>query len=78
LENPDFLLLDEPTNYLDLESITWLENFLSRFSGGILMVSHDRDFLNRNITGVIEIFNAKIKSFGQGITISTKPPGLRK
>jgi ATP-binding cassette subfamily F protein 3 len=63
LENPDFLLLDEPTNYLDLESITWLENFLSRFSGGILMVSHDRDFLNRNITGVIEIFNAKIKSF---------------
>jgi ATP-binding cassette subfamily F protein 3 len=63
LENPDFLLLDEPTNYLDLESIQWLENFLARFKGGILMVSHDRDFLNRNITGVIEIFNAQLKSF---------------
>ncbi len=55
LTRPDILLLDEPTNHLDLNSITWLETFLSNYFGAVLIVSHDRYFLNRVVTKVIEI-----------------------
>ncbi len=47
LSAPDFLLLDEPTNHLDMDSLIWLERFLARFDGGMMIVSHDRDFLDR-------------------------------
>ncbi|MEJ2268705.1 MAG: ATP-binding cassette domain-containing protein, partial [Desulfobulbaceae bacterium] len=53
--NPDILLLDEPTNQLDLESIKWLENFLSRFQNTVIIVSHDRYFLNQVCTHVADI-----------------------
>jgi ATPase subunit of ABC transporter with duplicated ATPase domains len=53
--NPDVLLLDEPTNHLDLESITWLENFLYRFSNTVIVVSHDRHFLNKVCTHIADI-----------------------
>lgn len=55
LQNPDILLLDEPTNHLDLESLEWLEDFLVQYKGTILIVSHDRYFLDRVTTRTIEI-----------------------
>ena len=58
--NPDILLLDEPTNQLDLETITWLEDFLSRFQNTVIIVSHDRHFLNQVCTHVADIDYGKI------------------
>jgi ATPase subunit of ABC transporter with duplicated ATPase domains len=58
--NPDILLLDEPTNHLDLKSIQWLEDFLSRFSNTVIVVSHDRHFLNQVCTHVADIDFSKI------------------
>ena len=55
LKKPDILLLDEPTNHLDLNSIAWLETYLLNYQGAVLIVSHDRYFLNRVVTKVIEI-----------------------
>lgn len=60
LTEPDFLLLDEPTNHLDMDSLIWLEKFLQKFRGGTLIVSHDRDFLNRTTAHTIEIRNGII------------------
>lgn len=59
---PDLLLLDEPTNHLDAESIEWLEKFLVSFSGAVLFVTHDRYFLDRIATRIIEIDDARIYS----------------
>ena len=56
---PDILLLDEPTNHLDIESIRWLENYLMNYKGAVLIVSHDRYFLDRIVTKIIEIFQHK-------------------
>ena len=56
---PNILLLDEPTNHLDIESIRWLETFLMNYKGAVLIVSHDRYFLDRVVTKVIEIFQHK-------------------
>lgn len=58
--NPDTLLLDEPTNHLDVESITWLENFLANFENTVIVVSHDRHFLNQVCTHIADIDFAKI------------------
>ena len=55
LSRPDVLLLDEPTNHLDLASVTWLEQFLAEYAGAIVLVSHDRDFINRIATAVVEL-----------------------
>ncbi len=63
LESPDILLLDEPTNYLDLEAREWLRDFLARFPGGILLVSHDRSFLDASCTQVGELFLAGLKLY---------------
>jgi ATPase subunit of ABC transporter with duplicated ATPase domains len=61
--NPDVLLLDEPTNHLDLESITWLENFLYRFNNTVIVVSHDRHFLNKVCTHIADIDFQKISLY---------------
>ncbi len=63
LSGPDALLLDEPTNHLDLESIKWLERFLRSYEGAILLVSHDRDFMNALATKVTEIREAKLVTY---------------
>ena len=63
LSSPDIILLDEPTNYLDLEARTWLEGFLSDFKGGVLVVSHDRYFLDVTATEVIELFGGRLKRY---------------
>ncbi len=61
--NPNILLLDEPTNHLDLESIAWLENFLGKFEGTVIVVSHDRHFLNQVCTHIADIDFGKIQLF---------------
>ena len=63
LTKPDVLLLDEPTNHLDMSSITWLETYLTNYSGAVLIVSHDRYFLDRVVTKVIEIENGNLVMF---------------
>jgi ATP-binding cassette subfamily F protein 3 len=63
MESPDILLLDEPTNYLDLEARTWLEEFLRDFPGGVLLVSHDRYFLDVTMASVAEIYMARVSVF---------------
>lgn len=63
LEDPDIMLLDEPTNYLDLEARTWLEVFLRDYRGGVLLVSHDRYFLDVTIKEVYELFNGKLSRY---------------
>src|SRR5205807_440604 len=55
LRSPDLLLLDEPTNHLDFASLEWLETYLERYQGGIIIVSHDRQFLNRTVTQIFEL-----------------------
>ncbi len=61
--NPDVLLLDEPTNHLDLKSIKWLDDFLSRFQNTVIVVSHDRHFLNQVCTHIADIDYSKIQVF---------------
>lgn len=60
---PNILLLDEPTNHLNLESITWLENFLAKFDGTVIVVSHDRHFLNQVCTHIADIDFGKIQMY---------------
>lgn len=55
LQNPDVLILDEPTNHLDINCLEWLENYLQDYRGAMLLVSHDREFLNRTVTAILEI-----------------------
>lgn len=59
LEKPDIILLDEPTNHLDLNSIRWLEGYLSGYEGAVIIVSHDRYFLDKIVTKIVEIENTK-------------------
>ena len=61
--NPDVILLDEPTNHLDIDAIRWLEEFLSEYFGTVLVVSHDRHFLNNVCTHIVDIDYTKIKMY---------------
>ncbi len=63
LMNPDALLLDEPTNHLDIESIIWLERFLRDFEGALVITSHDREFLNRLATKIVEIDGGELTTY---------------
>ena len=64
VQNPDVLLMDEPTNHLDLESIIWLEDWVRRYEGTLILTSHDREFMNRVVTKIIEVNYATITTFG--------------
>ncbi|NVJ99252.1 MAG: ABC-F family ATP-binding cassette domain-containing protein [Alphaproteobacteria bacterium] len=63
---PDLLLLDEPTNYLDLEGVMWLENFLRNYPYTVIIVSHDRDLLNKAVTHIVHLENAKLNIYTGG------------
>ncbi|MBX5162074.1 MULTISPECIES: ABC-F family ATP-binding cassette domain-containing protein [unclassified Rhizobium] len=63
LMRPDVMLLDEPSNHLDLESLIWLEEFLKGYEGALLMTSHDREFMNRIITKIIEIDGGTLTTY---------------
>lgn len=63
VRSPDFLFLDEPTNHLDMEMLEWLEGYLSSYRGGILIVSHDRYFMDRIVTGVVELDHHKASTY---------------
>eukprot|EP01036_Dinobryon_divergens_P054805 gene54805-73229_t len=63
LMRPDAMLLDEPSNHLDLESLIWLEDFLQRYDGALLMTSHDREFMNRIVNKIIEIDAGSLTSY---------------
>lgn len=68
LSRPDIILLDEPTNHLDMNSITWLETFLMNYQGAVMIVSHDRYFLNRVVTKIIEIDQGTVTTFSGNYT----------
>lgn len=68
LSKPTILLLDEPTNHLDIEAVEWLESFLKDYSGTVLMISHDRYFLDQVVTRILEIENRNIASFNGNFT----------
>ena len=55
LRQPNYLFLDEPTNHLDLNAIIWMENFLSKWKGGLIMISHDRNFLDKSVNNILEL-----------------------
>lgn len=76
--NPDVLLMDEPTNHLDLESIVWLEGWLRSFKGALLMTSHDRDFMNRLVTKIVEVANQTITTFGGNYDFYEKDKEIRR
>ena len=61
--NPDLLLLDEPTNYLDFEGTVWLENYLSKFKNTVLVISHDRNLLNKSVNGILHLSNKKLQFY---------------
>src|SRR5690349_23208392 len=63
LMRPDAMLLDEPSNHLDLESLIWLEGFLKGYEGALLMTSHDREFMNRVCTRILEIDGGELSSY---------------
>lgn len=68
LSKPDIILLDEPTNHLDMESIRWLENYLLGYNGSVIIVAHDRYFLDRIVTKIIEIENTHVTVFSSNYT----------
>ena len=68
LSRPDIILLDEPTNHLDIGSITWLENYLSNYGGTVIIVSHDRYFLDKIVTKVVEIDRSRVTVFSGNYT----------
>lgn len=79
LSAPDILLLDEPINHLDMTSIAWLENYLLNYSKAVLIVAHDRYFLNRVVSKIIELDNGKVMTFlGNYTAYSEKKAQLRE
>ncbi len=77
LQRPDILLLDEPTNHLDLPSIEWIERYLSAYPGTVIIVSHDRYFLDRMVTKIVEISQQKLNPYGGNYSFYEKEKVIR-
>src|SRR5450830_1074533 len=78
LGRPDILLMDEPTNHLDIESIIWLEEFLTSLPGALLMTSHDREFMNRIVTRIAEIDDGDITSYSGNYDFYERERAIRE
>lgn len=76
LQQPDLLLLDEPTNHLDLPSIEWLEKYLLHYQGSVVIVSHDRWFLDRMVTKIVEVFQQDLHIYGGNYSFYLKEKGI--
>jgi ATP-binding cassette subfamily F protein 3 len=63
VQEPDLLMLDEPTNHLDLETLIWFQEYLRTYPGGIVLISHDREFLNRLVTGILELRSSRLWTY---------------
>ncbi|MBM3415642.1 MAG: ATP-binding cassette domain-containing protein [Bacteroidetes bacterium] len=77
LQQPDLLLLDEPTNHLDLPSIEWLEKYLQHYPGAVVIVSHDKYFLNRMVTKIVELYQQELHSYSGNYDFYEKEKALR-
>lgn len=75
---PDMLLMDEPTNHLDVESIVWLEEWLKNFKGSVLMTSHDREFMNRLVTKIVEVANKTTTVYSGNYDFYDKEKAIRR
>ncbi len=77
LEKPSILMLDEPTNHLDLPSIQWVENYLKNYEGAVVLVSHDKIFLDNTISKIVEVNNYKLNSFSGNYSFYMEEKALR-
>ena len=78
LGRPDVLLMDEPTNHLDLESIIWLEQFLKSFPGALFMTSHDREFMNRIVTKIVDIDSGELIAYSGNYDFYERERAIRE
>jgi ATP-binding cassette subfamily F protein 3 len=77
LQQPDLLLLDEPTNHLDLPSIEWLEKYLLHYQGSVVIVSHDKYFLNRMVTKIVEVYQQQLHIYNGNFDFYEKEKAVR-
>lgn len=77
LQNPDVLLLDEPTNHLDMPSIEWLEKYLLRYKGSVIIVSHDKFFLDRMVTKIVEVYQQELHIYSGNYSYYETEKALR-
>lgn len=77
LQQPDLLLLDEPTNHLDLPSIEWLEKYLQHYQGSVVIVSHDKYFLNRMVTKIVEVYQQQLHIYNGNYDFYEKEKAIR-
>ena len=77
LEKPSLLMLDEPTNHLDLPSIQWIENYLQSYEGAYIIVSHDREFLNRTVNKIVEVSQASLNVYAGNYDFYEEEKALR-
>ncbi len=77
LQQPDLLLLDEPTNHLDLPSIEWLEKYLQHYQGSVVIVSHDKYFLNRMVTKIVEVYQQQLNIYNGNFDYYEKEKAIR-
>lgn len=77
LQQPDLLLLDEPTNHLDLPSIEWLEKYLQHYQGSVVIVSHDKYFLNRMVTKIVEVYQQQLHIYAGNYDFYEKEKAVR-
>ena len=77
LQQPDLLLLDEPTNHLDLPSIEWLEKYLLHYKGSVVIVSHDKYFLNRMVTKIVEVYQQQLHIYNGNYEFFEKEKAIR-
>jgi ATP-binding cassette subfamily F protein 3 len=78
LEKPSLLMLDEPTNHLDLPSIEWVENYLKSYEGAVIVVSHDRTFLNKTVTKTVEVSNRRLTLYEGDFDFYEQEKALRE